>query len=477
MAQANALISKHPLTESSQLYSTPQGNILIGCPPEVLKLMMTEHVPMPDTIVIPGTLYKYNSSFACLEFPFYHFLFIQQGMARGRKFKVFAKKKICKKLREMLRVTLLGPEYEEIMNVEANLDIPTKLSKRKIKQIVDETKFLAPRNKAGVPYEMDEMIEFVPLEIGDKKEIYPSFEEFPKVSIERKDEDEFFITCDKKLKTKLSVTKPLNPVYPIEGVEVTRKEIISNSLFSVRCLGASEGFDPTQPANGFLFRFNGKWMLWDCPAFLHRHLEKLGLTLEELDAVFVSHVHEDHLDIMESVGFGKKVDLYTSPEIFHCMILKLMTILDCGYGKAKSFYNFHPIYANKPFSLFGARIEVFYSSHAIPALGLRLNVKNGKETSSVFLSGDTLSKRMIESLNSAGVYSKTRYNELMHTLPDDTCHDISFVDAGSGSIHGDPEDYFDNPCDVVYMHTGKKLSDLPDNHMLLKAGQHFVIHS
>ncbi len=439
--------------------------------------MMTEHVPMPDSIVIPGTLYKYNSSLACLEFPFYHFLFIQQGMARGRKFKVFAKKKICKKLREMLRVTLLGPELDEIMSVESNLAIPSKLSKRKVKQIVDETKFLAPKSNTGEPYELDEMVEFVPLEVGEKQVVYPSFEDYPKVVIERKGEDEFSVSCGKKLKTKLAITKPMSPVYPIEGVGVTRTEIYSESLFSVRCLGASEGFDPTQPANGFLFRFNGKWMLWDCPAYLHRHLEVIGLTLEELDAVFVSHVHEDHLDIMESVGFGKKVDLYTSPEIFHCMVLKLMTILDCGYKKAQSFYNFHPVYANKPFSLFGAKVEVFYSSHAIPALGLRLNVKNGKDTSSVFLSGDTLSKRMIEALNSAGVYSSARYNELMHTLPKNTCHSVSFVDAGSGSIHGDPEDYFDSPCNVVYMHTGKKLKDLPNNHTLLSAGQHFVIHN
>lgn len=477
MAQSSALISRYPLTEGSQLYSTPQGNILIGCPPEILKLMMTEHVPMPDTIVVPGTLYKFNSSLACLEFPFYHFLFIQQGMARGRKFKVYAKKKICNKLREMLRVTLLGPEFDEIMKVESDLEIPSKLDKKIIKQIVDETKFLAPKDKSGRPYALDEMVEFIPLEIGDKKEIYQAYDKLPKVTIERKGEDDFIVSCDKKLKTEITITKPLDPVYPIKGVKITKKESGSQSLFSIRCLGASEGFDPTQPANGFLFRFNGKWMLWDCPAFLHRHLEKIGLTLEELDAVFISHVHEDHLDIMETVGNGKKIDLYTSPEIFHCMILKLMTIFDCSYKKAQSYYTFHPVYANKPFDLFGGTIEVFYSSHAVPALGFRLNVKNGKETSSVFLSGDTLSKRMIETLNKAGVYSKSRYQELMNTLPKETCHDFSFVDAGSGSIHGDPEDYFQSECNIVYMHTGKNLTNLPANHMLLKAGQHFVLHN
>ncbi len=274
----------------------------------------------------------------------------------------------------------------------------------------------------------------------------------------------------------MTIKEPLEPIYKIKGTKVSKNEAASLSEFSIRCLGASEGFDPTQPANGFLFHFNGKWVLWDCPAYLHRHLKKLGLTLESLDAVFISHVHEDHLDIMETIGNNKKVDIYTSPEIFHCMLLKLMPILDCTYKKAQSYYNYHPIYANKPFKLFNAAIEVFYSSHAIPALGMKIKVKNGKDASSLFFSGDTLSKRMIETLNESGVYSKSRYEELTGSLPAEPCPNFSFVDAGSGSIHGDPEDYSDNPCNIIYMHTGKKLQNLPSNHTLLQAGQFFVIH-
>ena len=155
-----------------------------------------------------------------------------------------------------------------------------------------------------------------------------------------------------------------------------------------------------------------------------------------------------------------------------------MTILECSYNKAQTYYNFHPVYVNKPFDLFGATVELFYSSHAVPALGLKLRVKDLKKQneSSVFISGDTLSKRMITTLNDAGVYSKTRYDELMGVLPEDPCFNILFVDAGSGSIHGDPDDYFQSGCQIVYMHTGKNLSDLPPKHQLLKAGQYFIIH-
>ena len=293
------------------------------------------------------------------SFRFIIFYSFQQGLARGKKFKVFAKRSICEKLAEMLRVTLLGPDYDEVLSIESKLNLPSNLDKKKIKQIIAETRFLAPKDKNGRDYELEEMVELIPLEIGEKKVIYDAYEKYPEITINRADEDEFVLKCDRTIKCTLSITKPQSPVYPIKGEKISESEINSKSIFTVRCLGASEGFDPTQPANGFLLHFNRKWILWDCPAFLHKHLEKIGLQLEKIDGIFVSHVHEDHLDIMESVGSGKKTDIYTSPEIFHCMILKLMTILDCSYDEALSHYNFHPVYVNQPFDLFGSTVEVF----------------------------------------------------------------------------------------------------------------------
>ncbi len=476
MKTSNSLISEHILSEGSVLYSTSLGNILIGCPPEVLKVIMIQHLPLPDTIVIPGTLHKFNSSQACLEFPFLHFLFIQQGLARGRKFKVLAKKDVCKRMSEMLRVILIGPELEEAIDVEAKLKIPKNLDKTKVEQIIKETQFLAPKNSKGINYKLSEMVEFIPFEIGKEEVVYSSYQEHPEVSINRTGEDQFALNCDVQLDCRLNITQKQTPVYEIKGVKINKTEMASQSIFTIRCLGASEGFDPTQPANGFLFHFNGKWILWDCPAYLNQHLEKIGLPFEKIDGVFISHVHEDHLDIMETVGWKKKADIYTSPEIFHCMILKLMTILDCSYNKAASFYNFHPVYANKPFDLFGATMEVFYSSHAIPALGMRLNVPHKDKSSKLFFSGDNLAKRMVQKLAEANVYSKARHHEVENFVDDQSNYDLLFVDAGGGPIHGDAEDFADSTQNIIYMHTGKKIPSIPANHCLLKAGQKFIVH-
>jgi hypothetical protein len=476
MKSPNPLITEHEVTEGSVLFSSSLGNVLIGCPPEILKVLMIKHIPMPDTIVLPGTMHHYNSSQACLEFPFYHFLFIQQGLSRGKKFRVLAKKAACEKLADMLRITLLGPDHVESLASESRLGLAQQLNPEQIKQIEAEVRFLAPKDKTGKPYRLDEMIEFIPFEIGDEKTVYDAYQDHPQVILRRDGEDAFTIEGGARLSCRIQVEKPQKPVYEIKATPISKTEASSKTVFSVRCLGASEGFDPTQPANGFLLHFNGKWFLWDCPAYLRQHLESIGLAFGDIDGIFISHVHEDHLDIMETIDRDHQTTVYSSPEIFHCMLLKLMAVLDCTYEQARDHYHFSPVYANTPFELAGASVEVFYSSHAIPALGLRLSVPAKEQVSALFISGDHLSQRVIQQLAQAGVYSKDRLQEVKNLLPIEPIYQIAFVDTGGGAIHGDLEDYANNANPVVYMHTGKKLTGFPSHHRLLKPGQRFIIH-
>ena len=452
------------------------GNILIGCPPEILKALLKDHLPMPDTIVVPGTLHKYFSSQACLEFPIYHFLFVQQGLARGGKLKVYAKTHVCKALAEMLRVTLLGPNLEEVLESEKRLHLSPETNREKIEQVFKETHFLALKAQDGDILPVESIVDFYPLEMEEERVVYESFENHPAISIKRLGEDSFSLTCDREYRANIRIEAPQSPAYPIKAKRVEPEELVSKTAFSIRCLGASEGFDSKQPANGLLLRMNSKWILWDCPAYLSLHLQRIGLEREDVDAMFISHVHDDHIDIMQTVQDGSRVNLYTTVEIFHCMILKLMAVLDCSYEEAANRYHFIPIYANRPFQLFRSTFEVFYSVHPIPALGLKLSVPIGDEVKRFFISGDNLPKRMVAQLDRSNVFSSSRKKEIDSALPIQSDFDLALVDVGGGMIHGDPEDYFEHKTQVFYTHTGKRLEGLPDHHHQLSSGQRITIH-
>ena len=470
------VITEFRLMPGSVLYSTALGGILIGCPPEVLKALLAQHYPMPNTVVIPGTLRRGSSSQACLEFPFYHFLFIQQGLAQGKKFKVLAESSLLPKLEQMLRVTLTGPTQEEALGSEKRLGLPAFLDQTKVSAWARETNQLALKGKDGHTLQVKELVEFIPFNVGDDLEVFPAVEDQPAVWVKRLGADSFSCRSNgNEHQCDLVSEDPQIPVYELTPVPVTAKEKKSHTAFNLRLLGTSEGFDPLRPANGLLLRLQGKWFLWDCPSYLRLHLQAIGLTLDDVEGIFVSHVHEDHLEVAETLSSGRRLKIYSSPEIFECMLVKVMALLNCDYQEALSHYEFVPLYADQPFDLFGANLEVFYSVHSIPALGLRLEVPQKKgQPKRLFVSGDQLSNAGVEKLAEAGVMDKVRKAQVDGRFMDHT-YDAVFVDVGGGMIHGDPKDFFHRQDPVYYMHTGKALNDLPKGHQSVHPGQRVVI--
>ena len=471
------MIAEHKLVDGASLFTSALGNILVGCPPEILKEIITHSLPMPDTIVIPETLTRFHSSQANLEFPFYHFLFVQRGPERGKKFRVLAQKSACSDLENLLRVTLFGPDEKEIFKVEKELGIPEKLDRNKIKQILKEIHFLYLK-KEGKTIPLSDMVEFIPFEVGDEKVLYSTGNKETDIRLKREGGDHFILQSgSKKLEAKINIEVPQNPVYKITGKKVTQKEKKASSVCNLRVLGASSGFDPTQPANGYLFHFNGKWVAWDCPAYFQNHLEKINLTIDDIDAIFISHVHEDHLDPIEAISNNKKMAIYSSPEIYHSLLIKLQAMLQCSYKKAQDIFTYHPVYANQPFDLFGAEAEVFYSVHALPTLGFKLVIKRAdNKESKILISGDNLSQRALKNLKDGGVMDAERLKEVSRIINEKEEFDLVFVDSGGGQIHGDPNDFFHSKYKIYHMHTNGPLLKLPQHQKLLKSGDFFEIH-
>lgn len=476
MTSNRPYIKEYIFAGGARLYSSSLGNVLFGCPPEVLKNLMKEQLPLPDAVVIPDQGYTSHSSHSCLEFPLYHFLFIQHGLACGKKFKVLAEPSVCSKLNQMLKVTLLGPDQESMIHCWKNLNIEKGSRVDLLEQILKEMAFLALKAPDGHTYQLEEMVEFIPLPAGKPVMVYRSSKDHPAVMLVRKSDKTYELTCEKPHKVSLNMLEVQNPIYKTKVVKVGALERKSDTILSIRCVGASEGFDPTDASNGLLFRLNGKWVLWDCPAYLHHYLKKINLELEEIDGIFISHVHEDHLEVAETFDAKKKLNLYSTPEIYHCFLLKVMAVKNCSYEKAMAAYHFHPVYVEESIELFGAGFELFYTSHSIPTLGAKISVPNHRGISKIFISGDNLAKRMLKTLEEKGIYSEQRKAQLKSQTAEGECYDFAFVDAGSGLIHGDPEDFFNVKSPVIYMHTGKMLENLPPHHRQFQSGQRIIVH-
>ena len=78
--------------------------------------------------------------------------------------------------------------------------------------------------------------------------------------------------------------------------------------------------------------------------------------------------------------------------MFHCILLKVVAVL-C----LMTYFNYHP---DQPFDLFGFQMEVFYSLHVIPTIGMKMSVPKADSSgnTTLFLTGDHASKNKIKEL-------------------------------------------------------------------------------
>ena len=437
---------------------SPQGNILFGCPPEILKRILAQHLPMPDTVVVPRKLAHFHSSQSSLEFPLYHFLFVQRGMERNRRFQVVASASQCDGLEKLLRVTVVGPSVEEMIKAGS----PELIAK----EIFQETNFLSLKNpKTQEQYEIREMINFFPVENGKRCPVYPARGKLPEVLLQREGDAAFRVLYgEESFDLDLAVSEPQTPNYAIKHQTYDG----AAGRFRLVVLGRSNGFDPRDPANGYVLNLNGHTVVWDCPAYLNLHLEKLGLHYGKVEALVLSHVHEDHLDAIESLR-DPPLELWATPEVYYSLLVKLAALFECSTEEAKKYHRWRRIEMGKPLDICGAQFEFFHSVHAIPAIGARIRCTAGGKTGVLHISGDHLAKSALDSMYQEKGISDRRYQQMQTLVRCD--EDLVLVDAGGGAIHGDYRDFLESKRRVAFMHTGLIQEPLPPNMKLVESGE------
>lgn len=70
-------------------------------------------------------------------------------------------------------------------------------------------------------------------------------------------------------------------------------------------IGTGSAFTMKGKQTNFLVKRNGKYLLIDCGQDIRWALQDIGLTFKDIDAVYVSHSHADHIGGMEWLGFTR----------------------------------------------------------------------------------------------------------------------------------------------------------------------------
>jgi ribonuclease BN (tRNA processing enzyme) len=88
-------------------------------------------------------------------------------------------------------------------------------------------------------------------------------------------------------------------------------------------LGTGDAFSKQYGQTNTLLRFNDTNLLIDCGTTCCSSLYQLGIPLADIQNVFVSHLHADHIGGLEELAlqnkyiFRKKIDLYVAESLLH----------------------------------------------------------------------------------------------------------------------------------------------------------------
>ena len=166
------------------------------------------------------------------------------------------------------------------------------------------------------------------------------------------------------------------------------------------------------PSQDVMFVCSDVDLLIDAIPYLSHHLRARGISRNQVQALFLSHIHDDHCNLISFLLYNRRVRVLTTPLIYRMMLRKLALTLDRTEESLQEYFIFLPLTPGQETNFFGLRITAHYSSHSIPTIGARFEtVHDGKDYRIAF-SGDTQALADLRRMQKAGVINQDRFLEV-----------------------------------------------------------------
>lgn len=201
--------------------------------------------------------------------------------------------------------------------------------------------------------------------------------------------------------------------------------------FGVTVLGNSHGFDKSGSVSGYVLWINGRGVMIDPPPYSSATLEREGIRPRMIVGIILTHCHADHdAGAFQKVLTGQPVVVITTPTIYKSFIRKYAALSALSPALLRHSHRYKPAIIGEPLRFQGATFHFFYSLHAIPCVGFRVEWRGR----SMVFTGDHLnSPPKIDELQEKGVLTKARADDLRNLPLQDT--DLLLHESGAPPLH------------------------------------------
>ncbi|MBL4573922.1 MAG: cyclic nucleotide-binding domain-containing protein [Gammaproteobacteria bacterium] len=439
----------------SRLYEDDSGTILLGQPPEVLKGLLQHGISNFDTLVLPDVKEKSGSLMNSLEFPLYFFLFVSKGLEQGRRLNLVGEPVDISHALRLLRITLFGPTRDELVGWQTDPAVADEW--------LAASKELALKDKYGEIIPVQDFFNILPFKDGWVK--------VGEQTIVHVDTDVFDINSSGGMvRIDLNEDTSIQPPYKVEP------DYVPGGLvkMGIEVLGGASGFTPTEPCTGLAFCYNGEYLLIDAIPFLDQHLFARGISKNQVAAVFLTHLHDDHSSLFPLMLMPHRVDLITTREIFNMAMDKISCGIGWTLGAVCEHFNLVEVTLGERLNYFGLTIEPHVTVHSIPTIGATFSTVNKGIEKKICVIGDNHSMSAIGEMTERGLVRESTIKNLKRLYSDRFA--LLVADGGAGAIHGDPADAIHSASDrVVFVHVEELANEFNTTFSLATSGKRYTI--
>jgi hemerythrin len=239
--------------------------------------------------------------------------------------------------------------------------------------------------------------------------------------------------------------------------------LIRRDYFAVVHTGDGDGWDINRPAMGSLLLCQGKVYLVDAGPNIDHALTALGIGINEIDGIFHTHCHDDHLVGLTSLMRGDhRISYFAVPMVRASVQKKLAVALSSPESEFSEFFDVHDLQLGIWNNVDGLDVRPILSPHPVETtiFYFRMLWAGGYRTYAHL--ADTVSldvlRKMIAPDGAPSGIRQSRYDATVEAYMQRA--DIKKIDVGGGMIHGMAADFAgDTSAKLILSHTSRRLTE------------------
>ncbi len=429
--------------------------VLIGQPPEVLKGLLLKGIRTFDTLVLTECKERDGSLLNNLEFPLYFFLFMGSGLQQGWKLNLGGDADDLTRMLRLLRLTLLGPAQQELQSWGTD-----ELLQR---EWLSASRYLALKDAQGKIRDVESFFNLIPFRDGEAQA--GSFR------VRHEGADRYVVEVGAaQVQVDLGEDTIIDPPYQMQMDSVPR-ELVNLGL---EILGSASGFTANEPCTGLALCYNGDYILIDSIPYLDKHLFARGISKNQISAVFLTHLHDDHCALFPLILMPNKVEVITTRAIFAMAMEKLSCQLNWTREVIEEYFEFVEVFPGQTINYYGLEIKTHITVHSIPTIGATFSTTSKGLQKKVCIIGDNHGMSSIRTMTKEGIVSAETCGTLESIYTDR--FDLLVADGGAGAIHGDPADALRSDSKrVVFVHVEHLSNQFNTTFSLASSGKRYTV--